>query len=144
MVRTLFTQETLEISSFKDTREEAKQNVQRPEAFKWELKCYLDNEPNKDLNHLKNAAEALTYLVFNEDDDIDLMKRTLKMLNSYESLSNKAKTTIGNLYMRALYIMNEPDKMKEVKFHNHKNDYNNGTNLIIIFFFFFSFKMILN
>lgn len=116
MTRTLFTQETLDSLSYERDRSEILENTESLTQFKWQLMCYLDNEPKKELPVLTKATEILVHIMSPEKDDYALLQQLLKELNKFEDYSEKAKSTYGNLTMKALHTLNAWDTMKEVRF----------------------------
>lgn len=114
MTRTLFTPETLDILSYERDRSEILENTERLTQFKWQLMCYLDNEPKKELPILTKSTEIFAHIMSPEKDDYALLKQLLQELNKVEDYSDKAKATYGNIIMKALYTLNAFDAMREV------------------------------
>lgn len=111
----MFTAETLGLTSYQTNRLNAVNNVEGINSFKWELKCYMDNEKELESLRLISAIEVLVHLVDSNADDIETMKKTLHSIASFEEISDKTKRTIGNLVMKALYSINMPDAAIEVR-----------------------------
>lgn len=78
--------------------------------------CYLDNEPKKELSVMTKAAEILVHIMSAEKDDYVLIQQLLQELNKFEDYSDKAKSTFGNLIMKALHTLNAWDAMREVSY----------------------------
>lgn len=114
IARTLFTAETLDLLDYQTNRQNAFQNVIGINNFKWELRCYLDNEKDLEELRIKNAMEVLVHLVDSNSDDVELIKKTLYAIESFDGITNKTKRTIGNLVMKAIYTINMPEKAIEV------------------------------
>lgn len=114
--RTLFTVETLDLTTYQNNRRNAFQNVVEPNRFKWELQAYVENESEMDALRLKTALEVLAHLATQED--FNLIKKTLYAFDSNPSVTGKAKRSIGNLVMKAIYSNNQADVAIEVKFIN--------------------------
>lgn len=112
--RTLFTAETLGLTDYHTNRQNAFNNVEGINTFKWALRCYVDNESELEEIRLKNAIEVLAHMVNSDLDDVDLVKRTLYAIKSLDDVTDKTKRTIGNLVMRAIYSINMPDVAIEV------------------------------
>lgn len=115
IVRPLFTAETLDLLAYQSNRQDARNNVQSPHRFKWELQCYIENEKEKEAANLKNAIEVLVHLIQLDIDDVKLIKNSLYAYGSTEGVTDKAKRAIGNLVMKAIYTINMPSAAIEVK-----------------------------
>lgn len=114
-MRPLFTAETLDLLTYQSNRQDARNNVESPHRFKWELQCYIENEKDKEATSLKNAIEVLVHLAQSDTDDVKLIKNTLYAYGSTEGVTDKAKRAIGNLVMKAIYSINMPNVASEVK-----------------------------
>lgn len=113
-VRTLFTSETLDLATYQKNREDAEKNIENANHFKWELQCYIQNEPEKEASNLKEAIEVLSHLIQSDLDDIKLIKDTLYAYGSLKDVTEKAKRSIGNLVMKAFHSINRPNEAFEV------------------------------
>lgn len=116
MRRTLFTPETLDILSYERDRSEILESTEGLTQFKWQLICYLDNEPKKELPVITKALDIFVHIMSPENDDYALLRQLLNELNEIEDYSDKAKSTYGNLTMKALYTLNAFDTMREVNY----------------------------
>lgn len=114
--RTLFTVETLDLTTYQNNRRDAFQNVVEANRFKWELQAYVENETELDTVRLKTALEVMAHLATPED--FNLIKKTLYAFDSNASVTGKAKRSIGNLVMAAIYSNNQADVAIEVNFNN--------------------------
>lgn len=123
ITRTLFTPETLDTLSYGRYRSELLENTESLSKFKWQLMCYLDNEPKKELSVMTKAAEILVHIMCAEKDDCVLIQQLLQELNNFEDYSDKAKSTFGNLIMKALHTLNAWDTMREVSYKKKKRNY---------------------
>lgn len=110
----MFTAETLGLTDYHTNRQNALNNVEGIKNFKWELKCYIDNEKELEAIRLKNAIEALAHLVDSDLDDVDLIKKTLYAIQSQKDVTDKTKRTIGHLVMKAIHSINLPDTALQV------------------------------
>lgn len=113
--RTLFSDETLHLVAYRQVRFDAQCNVTGPERFKWELKTYLENVKPLEKERLTSAYENLVYMINKTPEDRDLLKQTLFAIAKWEKLMPKAfKRTLGNLGMKAIYVLNDTTTAKEV------------------------------
>lgn len=106
----------MDLTTYQNNRRDAFKNVFEPKRFKWELQAYVENETEMDALRLKTALEVLTHLATPED--FNLIKKTLYAFDSNTSGTGKAKRSIGNLVMKAIYSNNQADVAIEVKFTN--------------------------
>lgn len=112
----MFTVETLDLTTYQKNKQDAFQNVVEANRFKWELHAYVQNETEMDALRLKTALEVLAHLAIPED--FTLIKKTLYAFDSIPSVTGKAKRSIGNLVMKAIYSNNQANVAMEVKFIN--------------------------
>lgn len=110
----MFTVETLDLIGYQNKRQDALNNVTEANKFKWELQAYVENESEMDALRLKTALEVLAHLAQPEFEDVNLMKKTLYAYDSIKGVTEKAKRSIGNLVMKAMYSINMPDAALEV------------------------------
>lgn len=115
LARTLFTAETLDLTGYQTNRQDAINNVKGANNFKWELKTYIANETEFDSLHLKNAIEILAHLIdCNDNDDVNLIRKSLYTYNEIKSVTPKAKRSLGNLIMKALHSANNSNGVIKV------------------------------
>lgn len=110
----MFTKETLDILSYEEYRANALKNIENPDDFKSELKCYLKDEPQKGLDSLMKSLDILVHIISPTKGDYDLLEQTLIELTEFPEYHNKVKGNFGNHVMKALYSLNAFDIMKEV------------------------------
>lgn len=113
--RKLFTVETLDLTGYQNNRQDAINNVIEANKFKWELQAYVENESELDAVRLNSALEVLVHLAQPEFEDVNLMKNTLYAYDSIDGVNEKAKRSIGNLVLKAMYSINLPDAALKVK-----------------------------
>lgn len=113
--RTLYSDETLNLVRYRQVRFDAQCNVTGPERFKWELKTYLQNVRPLERDRVTKAYENLVYMVNKTPDDLDLLKEAMHAVAKFEkSLPKAFKHTLGNLSIKALYVIGDEDTANTV------------------------------
>lgn len=112
--RRLFTRESLDILSYENDRAKALKNIENPDDFKSNLKCYLKDEPEKSLDSLMKSLDILVHIISPTKADYDLLEQTLIQLTEFPKYANNVKGVFGNHVMKALYSLNALVIIKKV------------------------------